>query len=227
MLKNALHWLKGKRPGGITFQEIRALVKKDDPVILEIGANDGTDTLRFAETFPAATIYAFEPDPRAANRWKSKVTAANVTLVETAIGNSNGTATFHQSDGNSDYAPETGWDLSGSIRAPKDHLVRHPDINFDRTIDVPIRTLDSWAEENSIGDIDFIWADVQGAENELIRGAMRTLSRTRYFYTEYNDREMYEGQWSLQEIAEHLKDHKLHTRWKNDVLFELTARGDT
>ncbi|MEL7012362.1 MAG: FkbM family methyltransferase [Pseudomonadota bacterium] len=225
MLKSALHWIKGTRPGHITFDEIKSWVGKEDAVILEIGANDGTDTQRFAETFPQATIYAFEPDPRAAQRWQSQVKSPNVTLVQTAIGNSNGTVTFHQSDGDVKDGPDTGWDLSGSIRAPKHHLQRHPHINFDQTIDVPISTLDRWAEDNTIGEIDFIWADVQGAENDLILGAQKTLSRTRFFYTEYDNREMYEGQWSLQTIADNLKDHKLIARWKNDALFELKPAG--
>ncbi|MEL6315414.1 MAG: hypothetical protein AAFQ60_15365, partial [Pseudomonadota bacterium] len=61
MLKSALHWLKGTRPGQITFEDIKSWVGKEDAVILEIGANDGTDTKRFAETFPQARIFAFEP----------------------------------------------------------------------------------------------------------------------------------------------------------------------
>lgn len=225
MLKSALHWLKGTRPGQITMGEIKSWVGKEDAVILEIGANDGTDTKRFAEAFPKARIFAFEPDPRAAQRWQSNVTASNVTLVQKAIGNSNGTITFHQSNGDVENGPDTGWDLSGSIRAPKDHLTRHPHINFDTTIEVPISTLDQWVEDSGIGQIDFIWADVQGAENDLIRGAQKALSQTRYFYTEYDNREMYEGQWSLQTISENLKDHTLIARWKNDALFELKASG--
>ncbi|MEL6119867.1 MAG: FkbM family methyltransferase [Pseudomonadota bacterium] len=225
MLKSALHWLKGTRPGQITFEDIKSWVGKEDAVILEIGANDGTDTKRFAETFPQARIFAFEPDPRAAERWQTQVQSPNVTLVQTAIGNSNGTVTFHQSDGDVQDGPQTGWDLSGSIRAPKDHLKRHPHINFDQTLDVPISTLDRWAEDNNIGEIDFIWADVQGAENDLILGAQKTLSRTRLFYTEYDNREMYEGQWSLQTISENLKDHTLIARWKNDALFQLKSAG--
>lgn len=207
--------------GRISFEEIAELVGRDDAVILEVGANDGTDTLTFAQTFPKARIHAFEPDPRAASRFRDKVDAPNVTLHELAISNTNGTLTFHQSDGAVDGGPDGGWDLSGSLRAPKQHLERHPGITFDNTIEVQASTLDSWCEQTGIDRIDFLWADVQGAEADLIRGATGILPATRFFYTEYDNREMYEGQWDLQTIASHLPAHSLRKRWKNDALFEL------
>jgi hypothetical protein len=53
-------------------------------------------------------------------------------------------------------------------------------------------------EENDISFIDFIWADVQGAEEDLILGGLDTLrKRTKYLFTEYNNSEMYEGQINL------------------------------
>jgi FkbM family methyltransferase len=221
MVVNLLRRAFGIHSGRMSFDEIKGLVGRDDAVILEIGANDGSDSQRFAETFPGGRIFAFEPDPRAIARWKATVTADHVTLVETAIGNENGTITFHQSDGEVQDGPGTGWDLSGSIRAPKQHLERHPHIKFENTIDVPIRTLDSWAAETGIDRIDFLWADVQGAEKDLIRGAAETLAKTRYFYTEYDNREMYEGQWGLEQIAANLPHHRIVKRWKQDVLFGL------
>jgi hypothetical protein len=41
--------------------------------------------------------------------------------------------------------------------------------------------------------IDFMWVDVQGAEDIVFAGAKNTLSRTRYVYTEYAT-DLYEGQ---------------------------------
>ncbi|MEN9248224.1 MAG: hypothetical protein Q6L50_08560 [Gloeomargarita sp. GMQP_bins_120] len=37
---------------------------------------------------------------------------------------------------------------------------------------------------------DFIWADVQGAEVDLIQGGLQALANTRYFYTEYANTEL-------------------------------------
>lgn len=221
VLVNLARRLAGIQPGQISFSEIRDLVAKPDALVLEVGANDGTESDRFLEIFPKGRLYAFEPDPRAAARWRENVTDARATLIETAIGSETGTITFHQSDGSVKNGPATGWDLSGSIKSPKHHLKRHPKITFKNTIDVQIQALDDWATNNNIGVIDFLWADVQGAERDLIRGAAETLKRTRYFYTEYDNREMYEGQWNLSQITESLPHHRLLKRWKRDVLFEL------
>ena len=47
--------------------------------------------------------------------------------------------------------------------------------------------------------IDFIWADVQGAEDLVFSGAKDTLTRTRYVYTEYGTN-LYEGQLSRDQL---------------------------
>ncbi len=211
--------------GEISFKNIRDMVGKDDAIILEIGANGGEHTQRFLDAFPAGRVYCFEPEPRAIKRWKSRISDMRATLVETAVGRETGSIRFHRSDGDFGHGPHTGWDLSGSIKAPREHLEQHPKVVFDDQIDVPLCTLDDWTRDAGITEIDFIWADVQGAENDLIEGARETLARTRFFYTEYSNREMYEGQWSLEQIAKNLPDHRLMTRWRADALFELRTAG--
>ena len=50
--------------------------------------------------------------------------------------------------------------------------------------------------------IDLIWADVQGAEADLIEGGTEALRRTRYFYTEYNNQELIRGPGESWRIAQ-------------------------
>jgi FkbM family methyltransferase len=208
---------------GLKHRKLRSLVQRDDPLILEIGSNDGTDAVRFLDALPGARVICFEPDPRAIARWKTKVTHPRAELHEIAIGAADGTLTFHQSGGDKNPSMAEGWDYSGSLRPPKKHLTKHPDVTFDQTIDVPVRSLDSWAAEAGIEAIDFIWADVQGGEKDLILGGGRTLANTRYIYTEYYDVEMYAGQWTFAEIAAALPGHKLIKKWDGDALFALKS----
>jgi hypothetical protein len=70
--------------------------------------------------------------------------------------------------------------------------------------------------------IDFIWADVQGAEGDVIRGGLATFQRTRYFYTEYIDEELYEGQITLDRMIELLPRWTIVERWSDDVLLRNT-----
>jgi hypothetical protein len=118
-----------------------------------------------------------------------------------------------------------GWDLSGSIRKPKDHLIIEPGVTFERTIRVRTTSLDQWADEHAIGNIDFIWMDVQGAERDVLGGGKRTLARTRFLYTEYSEREMYEGQYTFKELVNALPGFEVVVRYPADVLLRNARFG--
>ena len=209
-----------KENGAITVREIKYLVGKPNPVILEIGANIGQTTLDFLKEIPESTIYCFEPDPRAIAAFKKNIHHPNVHLIESAVGNQNGTIVFHQSSGVDEYAD---WNQSGSIRKPKDHTKIWPKVTFDQSIEVPIIRLDDWAKSLEIPLIDFIWADTQGAESDLILGGLETLKRVRYLYTEYGFQELYDGQVSLQEIDALLTEFSISRVFDWDALFENIA----
>ncbi|MDH4023503.1 MAG: FkbM family methyltransferase [Gammaproteobacteria bacterium] len=208
-------------PGVLTGTEIRELLGTDAPVILDIGANCGQTTAELIKALPRATIFAFEPDPRAIAKFRHNISSPQVHLQESAVGATNGTISFHQSSGAEHIAEyAAGWDQSGSIRKPRTHLQVWPWVRFDRQIEVPIVRLDDWAAQRGVGAVDFIWADVQGAESDLIEGASRILASTRYFYTEYSNSEWYEGQITLPGLVQMLPDFELVRRYPMDVLFK-------
>jgi 2-O-methyltransferase len=200
------------------------VINNDCPVILDIGCNDGTHSLWFLELFSEGSVYAFEPDPRACKRFHENINDDRIQLFNLAISSTNGFVDFYMSDGrktsdSSELLPE-GWDLSGSIRKPKNHLVVHPWCTFDQTIQVETKTLDTWFVESGIDLIDLVWADVQGAERDLIEGATNTFKKTRFLYTEYNDFELYEGQITLKKILELLPDFEAVQVYERDVLLK-------
>jgi FkbM family methyltransferase len=193
------------------------LVGKNDPVIIEVGANIGQTTAAFLNEMPNATIYCFEPDPRAISEFRKNINCSRVHLVESAVGNENGKIIFHQSSGVSEY---DNWNQSGSIRKPKEHLNEWPKVTFETQVEVPIIRLDDWEKSFDISLIDFIWADVQGAESDLILGGLETLRKTRFFYTEYGFKELYLGQASLEEIDGLLPEFSATRVFDMDVLFQ-------
>jgi hypothetical protein len=71
--------------------------------------------------------------------------------------------------------------------------------------------------------VDLIWADVQGAEGDLVKGGTATFANTRYFYTEYSNNEWYEGQPTLQQLVEMLANFVIMPRFEMDVLFKNIA----
>lgn len=216
-----LRGLPAVTEAAITHAEIRELVGIPDPVILEIGCNDGRDTLRFLEVFEQPRVYCFEPDPRAVKRFQHAVgDRDDVQLFELALGHKQGQTDFHMSSGNESEEWPEGWDFSGSIRRPAKHLELHPWCRFDQVITVEITTLDHWCIEQGIQQIDFIWMDVQGAEIDVIRGGSAALSKTRFLYTEYSDLELYAGQASLIELVRALEGFKIMTRYPHDILLK-------
>lgn len=202
----------------------------DADLVVEVGANSGQDTRLLLEAFPRAEIWCFEPDPRAIKAWRRNITNPRATLLPIAVGDHSGEVTFHQSDGLPPDVPAEdfpeGWDLSGSIMRPKNHTTVHPWSKFETAISVKGETLDALME-NTLEKfsaqqfpIGLIWADVQGAEELLIKGAYQTLKKSRFFYTEYSNEELYEGQVSLGRLISLLPDFRIRRIWTNDVLFE-------
>jgi FkbM family methyltransferase len=204
-------------------QTVRKLLQKNNPVVLEIGTSTGEDSLGFLREFSDIQLYCFEPDPRCLEVHKSQVKDPRCKLYEIAISDVDGEAEFYQSSGSYEGFNEySEWLQSSSLKTPKNHLEVHPWCKFENKVIVPTRKLDSWFEENPIDEIDLIWADVQGAEENLIRGAFKTLSHTKYFYTEYEDDELYEGQITLEQIKALLPHFKAIGYFGNNVLFKNT-----
>jgi FkbM family methyltransferase len=213
-------------PGALSMQELRELIGKTDPVILDIGCNDGTHTLGFLANFEHARVYAFEPDARARKRFEANVRDPRAHIFATAVGAIDGVTTFYPSTGSPDAASTArlpdGWDLSGSIRPPKQHLQFHPWCRFGPGTEVAITRLDTWARTHAPDGVDFIWADVQGAEGDLVEGGRETLAKTRFLYTEYSDFELYKGQVKLATLLKMLPDfevvHRYQDRYQGDIL---------
>ncbi len=175
----------------------------------ELGSHQGTDTAWLAQV-PNVTIHAFEPDPR-----NSQPVRKNVLVNRAAISDHDGAGSLIMS--------LVGWGQiwthSSSIKQPKNHYHRFP-VTFGESVAVQLISLDTYYERHKLGIIDFVWADIQGAEGEMIRGGQKMLANTRYLYTEYSDDEMYEGQITLSEILTLLPEFHVVELWPDDVLLE-------
>lgn len=211
----------------LTASHVQSLIKREDPLIIDVGCNDGEHTQMFLDLFPGAIVFCFEPDPRAISHWRQKITSPRAHLFEGAIGAKDGTAAWYSSYGWPGEAEKQqrpdGWDLSGSIRRPTGHTVVHPWCKFEQAFDVPVIRLDTWASLHDVHEVDFIWADMQGAEGDLIRGGRKTLAHTQFLYTEYSNQSLYEGQPMLAQLRAMLPEFEMVQMWENDVLFQRKA----
>lgn len=132
---------------------------------LDIGAHHGFYTLLFSNKVGShGSVIAFEPSPRELRklRWNLALNRSrNVHLEPFALSSNGGMATLFVCLGQ-----ETG---CNSLRPP---AVSEP----TQPVPVPVTTLDRYLEEHTVGPVDFIKIDVEGAELDVLKGAAKLLN---------------------------------------------------
>lgn len=157
-----------------------------DSIILEIGIHHGEDTVKIHD-ITGAKIHAFEPDPRNIEFIERNGVTKICKFNPYAVSDRDGDSEFFLSSGNP-YPVNIGnneWSLSSSLKIPKDHLNIHPWCKFDEAVKVRTISLDQYILEEKIDLIDFIWMDVQGAEDLVFNGMKNAKNITKYIFTEY------------------------------------------
>lgn len=201
---------------------------KDELVFFEFGMCDAYHSYKILDLIESKNkkfvYYGFEPVSSLfinINNNLRKFTNGDFNIINKAIGNKDGFVDFYESGG---QKKENGQVVdnyygSSSINEPKDVFVYWPDMTFVKKQTESIK-LDTFVKENNLKDkiIDFIWADIQGAEGNLIRGGKKTFKNVRYFYTEYSSGGLYKGDKDLDGILKALPDFEIECDYQGDVL---------
>jgi 2-O-methyltransferase len=167
-----------------------------DPIIVEAGSFDGTDTRKMAVQWPQGTIHAFEPIPDVFTLLeKNTAGLPNVIRHQVALSDQNGSATLYVSE--KPTRPGEPFQ-AGTLLKPKERL-KHSPITYPRTITVPTITLDTWAQQHNIDHIDFMWLDLQGMALPVLKGGTNILKTLRALFVELEFIEAYEGQAQYEE----------------------------
>lgn len=203
-------------------QEVLDVVKRflpDNPLILDAGAFDGTDTVAMAKMWPNGTLYAFEPVPQIYN-WltNNAKKCTNIHCFDVALSNKIGFQKFFLSEDPNN--PGVNFQ-SGSLLAPKEHL-NYSHIEFKKETIVPTITIDKWAEENHVPRIDMMWLDLQGMELDVLKSSPNILSTVKVIYTEVEFVEAYTGQGMYEDIRAFLLAQGFVEYAKN---FEAPGKG--
>lgn len=195
----------------------------DKPVIVEIGAHVGSDTVEFATLFRDGDIYAIEPVPDNFERLNFKLkNFNNVKAFQFAISDD-------VSEGRQEmYLCSNG--CSGSLLKPKEHLEYFPDATFDENLSVPTKSFLNFISENNLSHIDLLWIDVQGMELRILKSLADSISKIHLIYTEVSNKEFYEGGAQYVELKEYLEKNNFQTiasdieegQVMGNVLFENT-----
>lgn len=193
---------------------LRFLFSSDPPdVILDIGACEGEDSIRYKRLFPKAEVIAFEPNTSNLEKIYHNLRVfgdEEIKVLPYALSSRNGTAEMHISSGNPEGIPESPhWDYgnkSSSLLQPSELMSRfHSWLRFDTKVTVPTRRLDSVLSELGIRSVDFIHMDVQGAELMVLEGSVEILPAVACIWLEVGTEPIYVDQPSAAKTQEFLE----------------------
>lgn len=197
-------------------RELLLLFARVDPlVIFDIGACEGEDSIRYSRLFPNATVYAFEPridNARNARTNIEKYQCSSVYVIEEALSDEIGSATFHLSSGRPENATDDNWDQynkSSSLLAPEiKEMQKHwPCLKFNQTIEVRTNTLRNFCVASGIEKIDFIHLDVQGAELKVLEGAGTLMEKIKSVWMEVEIVSLYKEQPLRDEVESFMAEN--------------------
>lgn len=177
---------------GITYSRYRLFNKKwllssKVNTVIDIGANIGEFTSIFAELFPDSMVYAFEPLPdcfeeltKVTKQYQGRVKAFNI-----ALGSQTGSFEFHKSS----------WAPASSFREMSElHKRNYPHSAGSDILTVPMQTLDNVFQDIVLEDNTLIKMDVQGFEDEVIKGGIEVIQRASILVIECSLQKTYEGE---------------------------------
>src|SRR5712664_544680 len=178
-------------------------------IVLDIGAHHGVYTLLASKQVGrAGSVVSFEPSPRERGQLRRNVRlnlCSNVRIERYALGSARSQADL--------YLVESGEDGCNSLRPPAVQ-------SETRAVPVEVVTLDAIASKLSLTKADFIKLDVEGAELDVLKGALgllQTFARPVLLVEVYDIRTKPWG-YQAREIVQFLD--RLHYRW-----FQLLDNG--
>lgn len=135
-----------------------------DSVFVDIGAHSGDYSLLAADKITSGSIFAFEPEPSVLP-YLHKNVAINalekiITIIPQAVSNEKGNVTF-----------------ALGTHSETSHLAKGVDRNSGKKVTVAATTLDIFAKENKLSQIDVLKVDVEGAEGLVFEGAQQLLKQ--------------------------------------------------
>jgi FkbM family methyltransferase len=154
------------------------------------------------ELLRPSRIVAIEPAPEPFAELKTRVGGyEGVTLVQCAVGATDGDATLRRMD-------RSEW--NSLLPLAPEVAGYYPEVMEREALQVPLRSLDSLLAD--AGPVDLLKVDVQGGESAVLDGARQTLARTQVVMLEANFVSHYRGDSLF---------FDLHRRMTDEFRFEL------
>lgn len=167
--------------------------------VLDIGANSGQFALSFNAVNPKAMIYSFEPIPQCFQQLKK-----NIANIEGMAAFNVGLGDFI---GELDFEVNTHSMSSSFLKMTETHKSAFPETLSSTVTKLRVEKLDSFIEKIEVVKPLLIKLDVQGFEEQVIKGGEIMISLASIIIIETSFKVLYEKQPLFDEIYFLLKKH--------------------
>ena len=188
----------------------------EEAMIFEVGAFDGSDSLKLATHWPLGKIISFEANPAQFAKYQIKAANfPNMSGYNLAVNTYNGTADFYLcwGTGGTDPVFEGASSLLPASESMKIHYM-------GPVTTVPCVILDEWCKDNGISNFDFMWLDLEGFELPFLKSSPQILSTVKVVYTETNFYKFREGTTQYGDLKSFLESEGfiMIAQWYNEGL---------
>ena len=145
------------------FNETNLVKKVIKPgwTVIDVGANFGWYSIHFAQLVGQnGNVFSFEPIPETYEELNSNIklnSCQNIKAFDFALGNKDGNISF------------------GAPNFDGGSLVSSEFLKYSKRIQTTMRKLDDVIKEQKINKVDFIKADIEGGELNMLKGAEKLL----------------------------------------------------
>lgn len=186
----------GERLGHDPFQDMEFFLKGEkSPTIFDVGANVGQSVDCFKRAFPDSRIHSFEPSPITYAKLSEHCSRREgVKTWNYGVGSQQATLPFL----------ENSFSEMSSFLAPGEFCWG----KIEKTTNVKVVTLDSFATEQEIGFVHILKSDTQGYDFEVFKGAEGLMKENRIglIYFEFIFSNMYRSLPSFHEVFRFLSE---------------------
>ena len=191
--------------------------------VVDIGANIGQFSIASLNLFHGIDVYSVEPNPGAAVLLKKNLgegLTSNIHVV--AVGSSIGSVEFNLNHDSQ---------VSSVLPLGEDRIQFFPNSTVEKTIMVPMTTLDNLFGSSDLKLPILLKIDVQGLEDQVISGGKFFLSSVRWIVIEVSFADLYKGERDFMSIVELLartgfkfvRPLNFHTSPKTGEIIEMDA----
>jgi FkbM family methyltransferase len=173
------------------------LKKLEISTVLDIGSNIGQFAISFNSAMPKAKIFSFEPIPECFRELQKNIeNIPNITAFNIGLGDFSGDLEFEENEHTMS---------SSFLKMTSLHKQAFPHTTSSKLTKVKVEKLDSFAEKIIINRPLLIKLDVQGYEEQVIKGGENIISQAAIIIVETSFTTLYEEQPLFKDIYDLLK----------------------